>query len=606
MADRAIHPWVVAMPTTGDDVRQTQVTFGPPITHLSERRGTVNIETPATFGTPIMPSPEQCNDAIVTNVACERRHFRNRMLICLVAIAANFGTTLRIAKNFAARVIDVPSLDFVTDTCKAAYGIVKDERSNYSICVETQLKQCNTKLERTTKLEDNRIIILTRHNEDVVRRVEGVATNCSKSYTTLRLALEDWTANGGEIPLRTNVISTTSTDLVCSAEDQALFNQTMLGTQNTLALQTEALQTATTYSDESALTVSRLASTVTDLTNERSSITKYIEERAKYDVDYLDQKTQNTQDGLYDIIQSLDPGKIPPVDLDDIFWEMGISAKNLMACVSLDLNARMVDGSACQPNLAKMVDDFVVDAKWKVAFLSQTLYNYRDRMEEYKQNVAGAYTVAKRFYEGKVDYRYCTCLHPPISFVSQCSCTDPLLNILGATTFINIARKVVFWENVGDWFDISVTDLLPRNVNFPDVDVAVGKIGSFGSINTMWQKVLPKIDAYYASFGPVKTRIKARFMSLIEGIMMNHSASVLDLIPRILPNDYNPPKFSGTVDIAINPEEEVSLYKNKTEVSALYIRQLFMHIFSNHTTCPLQPCRCSKPALGLLWECFQA
>lgn len=60
-------------------------------------------------------------------------------------------------------------------------------------------------------------------------------------------------------------------------------------------------------------------------------------------------------------------------------------------------------------------------------------------------------------------------------------------------------------------------------------------------------------------------------MSLIEGITMDHSATVLGLIPRILPDDYNPPNFSGTIDLGINPEEEVALYKNKTDVSALDI-----------------------------------
>ena len=395
MVKRAIQhnaPWVQATPVTVDAMRLT----------------------PVTIGTPIVPLPEQSRATIIaatenrelSNIDVGNRpHFRNRMLLCIVAIAANWGTTLGIAKGFAARVIDVPSLDFVTSTCKAAYGVVKDERASHSKCVETQLSQCNTKLDRTTKKEDVRVEKLTKHNEDVVRRIEEVATNCSKSYTTLRFALEDWTANGGEIPLRTNAASSSSADLVCSPKDEGLFNQTMLGTQNTLALQTEALQMATAYSDESALTVSRLASTVTELDNERSSLTKYIEERSEYDVDYLDRKTQGTQDGLYGIIQSLDPGKIPPVDLDDIFRDMGISAKDVMACASLDLDARMKDGSKCQPNLAKMVDDFVVDAKWKVAFLTQTLYDYRDRMVEYKQNVADAYAVSRRFYEGKIDYK---------------------------------------------------------------------------------------------------------------------------------------------------------------------------------------------------------
>ncbi len=130
---------------------------------------------------------------------------------------------------------------------------------------------------------------------------------------------------------------------------------------------------------------------------------------------------------------------------------------------------------------------------------------------------------------------------------------------------------------MGDWFDITVTDLIPINVNFPDVDVAVGNIGAFGSINAMWRKILPKIDAYYSSFGPMKTSIKARLVGLIEGIMVNRSVAVLGLIPRILPDDYDPPKFSGTINLVINPEEEVSSYKNKTEVSALNIRMTRAH-----------------------------
>jgi len=142
------------------------------------------------------------------------------------------------------------------------------------------------------------------------------------------------------------------------------------------------------------------------------------------------------------------------------------------------------------------------------------------------------------------------------------------LIITGATAFINVAKKVIFWEDMGDWFDISVSDLIPRNVNFPDVDVAVGSIGSFGSINLMWQKILPKIDAYDSSFGVVKTRIKTRITDMFEDVMMEHSVSVYGLLPRIRPNDYNPPNFSGVDHLGINPGEELALYKNKTEVRA--------------------------------------
>jgi hypothetical protein len=131
-----------------------------------------------------------------------------------------------------------------------------------------------------------------------------------------------------------------------------------------------------------------------------------------------------------------------------------------------------------------------------------------------------------------------------------------------------VARKIIFWEDMGDWFDISVSDLIPRNVIFPDVDVAVGSIGSFGSINLMWQKILPKIDAYYSSLGVVKTRIKTRITGMFEDVMMDSSVSVYGLLPRIRPNDYNPPNFSGVDHLRINPDEELALYKNKTEVRA--------------------------------------
>ena len=82
--------------------------------------------------------------------------------------------------------------------------------------------------------KDDRVKKLTDRNEEVLLKIAEVATHCSGSYTTLRLLLEDWTAIGGEIPIRS----------VCPTEDQEKFNRTMLGTQNTLAMQTEALEVA--------------------------------------------------------------------------------------------------------------------------------------------------------------------------------------------------------------------------------------------------------------------------------------------------------------------------------------------------------------------------
>ncbi len=72
-------------------------------------------------------------------------------------------------------------------------------------------------------------------------------------------------ANGGEIPLllssaseggnsNSSLTETEEDSSVCSAEDRGRFNQTVLGTQNTLALQTEALEMAGAYSEDGTST----------------------------------------------------------------------------------------------------------------------------------------------------------------------------------------------------------------------------------------------------------------------------------------------------------------------------------------------------------------
>jgi hypothetical protein len=413
---------IVPLPRRGSIIRRSDenivVTPAIPLPRVSIIRRNL----PDIVATPAIPLPgvsiDSRTDSDVVSVVSTRRngiipffplaqnkrpHFRNRMVICLFAIAANWGTTLSIAKLLASRVISTPSLDLVTTTCEDAYNITRDERLHYTECVESQLSQCNTRLDNSIKREDDRVETASGHNEDVVQRIEEVATNCSKSYTTLRLLLEDWTVAGGEIPIRMNSSVDPSAEQVCSTEDQAQFNRTMLGTQNTIAMQTEALQVATVYSDDSTAIVSRLATAVTDVDDERSSLSRYVDKRIDYDINYIDQKSTTIQNDLHDLIDSLDPADFPPINISDIIRDLEINSKDIMACVSLDVNATMVNGTKCRPNLAALVDGFVKNAKWKVSFLTQTLYDCQDKMEEYKQNAANAYSVAKRFYDGKAD-----------------------------------------------------------------------------------------------------------------------------------------------------------------------------------------------------------
>ena len=82
-----------------------------------------------------------------------------------------------------------------------------------------------------------------------------------------------------------------------------------------------------------------------------------------------------------DTVQSWDPTNLLPVNDDDLLGEIESVAEDIMACVSLDANTRMTDGTRCDPNLTTMVDEFVDDAKWKVEVLKETLYDYQDQVE---------------------------------------------------------------------------------------------------------------------------------------------------------------------------------------------------------------------------------
>lgn len=333
----------------------------------------IEVVTALSAQTSVAPHPKS-NEVIVTS----RPYFRNRMMLCLLAVGLNWGTSLRVANYFALLAIETPPLDLVLDSCRAAYDITGQERERYSTCVVDNLEECDERLDKSIQREDQRVMLISRQNEDTLTGLVGVATSCSEAYTSLRLALEGWTANGGEIPLQL------TNDTMCSAEDQDLFNRTLLGTQNIIALQTEAIGIADAYGEESSMTVQRLA--------------EYAVERAEYDVNYVDEKTQQIQGIVNNVVNSV---KAPNVKLDDLYDELSSAVYDIVVCLSLDENLRMTDGTKCTPNLADKIDQFAQDAMSKVNVLTEALYDYRDKVARYKRNVQSAYNVAAAFYNGE-------------------------------------------------------------------------------------------------------------------------------------------------------------------------------------------------------------
>ncbi|KAL7434649.1 hypothetical protein ACHAXM_004243 [Skeletonema potamos] len=435
------------------------------------------------------------------------------MLLCLLAIACNWGTTLRVSKYFASFVIEVPPFDAVIKTCRSAYNVTNEERLRYSQCVESRLKRCNRRMDNSIRNEDERVRTVSTKNEEIVTNVEEISSSCSRSYTTFRLAVQEWIAGGGKVPVRSNS-SDSGKELECSEADQQSFNETLLAPQNVIALQTEAIDVATTYSEESTVVVSNLAN--------------YIVQRADYDVNYIDQKTEAIQNAFIDAV---DFTPKPSVSIDDLLEDLELAAVDLLACISLDENSRQQDGTKCSPNLAKMVNDFHDDAVFKVEVLKLSLRDYRDRMIQYKTNVAVAYKVAKAFYDG-------------------------VNNVITQSIIGLFTGK---W-----WFHISATDFLAVDVAFPDVESIFTSIGSFDSIESLWSQVVPNVDGYYDNLAYISDGIRARFNGMVDGIVDAYNSTVR-LVPFSLPEDYDPPQFVGTMDVHSSADEEALLFVEKSK-----------------------------------------
>ena len=141
------------------------------------------------------------------------------------------------------------------------------------------------------------------------------------------------------------------------------------------------------------------------------------------------------------------------------------------------------------------------------------------------------------------------CLPPPPNIC--------LLNYTGAKAFIGALN--VF---TGSWFGISETDFFPVDVEFPDVDVIVRGTGIVRKIDDLWEIVTPKIDAFFSRIASLPLDVKTRFETLVNDISLRNSVKVSDLLQLVLPNDYDPPTYQGTLRDDLHPAEELASFKS--------------------------------------------
>lgn len=109
--------------------------------------------------------------------------------------------------------------------------------------------------------------------------------------------------------------------------------------------------------------------------------------------------------------------------------------------------------------------------------------------------------------------------------------------------------------------------MTPVDVEFPDVDLIIGSIGPFENILEIWQGVMANLDsALFSKVGTITRGITARFNDMIVRIQRAYSGAI-QLVPFLIPDDYDPPTYEGTSETATTPEEELTLFQDKRDVS---------------------------------------
>lgn len=127
-----------------------------------------------------------------------------------------------------------------------------------------------------------------------------------------------------------------------------------------------------------------------------------------------------------------------------------------------------------------------------------------------------------------------------------------------------LADPVLSWM-WGDKFTIDVTTFLPEEVPYP-------KIADFKAL----MEKIPSLDSFYPNAEPAFEKFMLKLDETVYGIeksidlfrhRIEYGLLSVDNIPRLLPEDYNPPQYVGTNIRVIDLKTEKELHSNMSKVS---------------------------------------
>lgn len=320
----------------------------------------------------------------------------NRMLVCAVAVAFLWASSLAVCRAIVDSIIDSPDNSRVYDVCENAYDVVVAEAESYDTCAVTLLNQCNRDFDSNYQVQAESVNDASIANSLLVERVRSDQVACAAAYSNMYASLREF-----QDPLQgvfQNLTYVTAASSECSSRD--LTNaQNLVGSSG--GLRSNTFQSARTFSDSS--------------TSTSSSLARYSSDLSAYNVEYISNKTSFVNDLVdFELNLALSPFAldIGSVVLPDTNFVLG--------CATLSEN------NTCPfiETTGKIVGDSLNSLESSLSFADRQFDRLKNESERYFDDASSALASAVAFWDavnsfiGGLDAAVCP------GFVDGCSITN--------------------------------------------------------------------------------------------------------------------------------------------------------------------------------------
>jgi hypothetical protein len=425
----------------------------------------------------------------------------NRLLACLLSIAALWITSLSTAGYITSLVVCVPSAVILEEAILSAVSAAKEQKREYEECVQRQSNFCSSDLDAFEREKRQYLTEVREHNAHQLTEANRYTEGCNAALTEIQEALRGWTEL--EQPLAEN----------CSS-DQGSLNMDMIVGAAAAAQQRQEIISA--YSVEASVGAS--ATTLV-----MSRMAQYARDRVAYDEEYASKKAAALAVIEADLpIAIMLPIELAVDELEAEWLAMLTSLDTMASCTTM--RSKTASPNVC--NLADSARELLESAR--VSLLAQLgrardgFSAYADAFAVYKAQVQGAYANMVTYYQASQNL---------LDAIFRDTRILSLLSALGI--------------QIGAWASMDLADFQAFNVPAPD---ATGILESVPDLPLTMDQVWNQVSLAYTQAFLAVDGMWDGVSSLPDSVRAAIHAELNLQLSLLSLDDYNPPKYCASGD----------------------------------------------------------